>query len=693
MSTSIPDHTSNQMIAKLKSKIKRLELEKKKAHQKSQNELANLKYYYESILAILPGHIYCVDKHNHYLFCNNLQAQNIKLPSREAIVGKTNDDLLPKAQASALNAINIEIMRTGLPQTDEEYADMAHGPGVFLSHKVPLYNKENEIIGLLGVSLDITKQKQTEQALAIALEKAESANRAKNTFIANMSHDIRTPLTGVIGMSQLLEQQLQNEKEKQYARWIHESGNQLLKLLNGILEITSAEQVNEHTLNETSFSLSHCLKELTHLERPAALIKGLDFRVEIDPNLPELIITDRAKIHRVLLNLISNAVKFTHHGFVKIKVIQDSETQETCTLTFSIQDSGIGIPKSLQTKIFDRFFRGNPSDKGLYPGYGVGLHIVHAYVQMLGGRIHVESEKGKGSTFTCQLTFKKDLSSHTTMKLKQPIVPHSSHTKPRLLLIEDNLIALKLLEHLTHLANYPFLSADSAEAALKILETETVDVIITDIGLPGLSGIELTQEIRKSKTLHQPIIIGLTAYAPEETTHACLHAGMHRVLTKPVDFKQLETAFQNLLSSPSAKSPSLGYDLPATETALFNLTAYPLLDLQQAIQMLSSQIILKEMLTLMLHEQIPQDLVLLQEAFIKNNWSAIESLAHKMKAGALYCGTRRMHMACQYLERYRKAGYSKALEALYRQLLTVLEETKEAIGAWLVSFEEVEELG
>lgn len=549
MSASISNASSEQMIAELENQIKRLKIEKEQQYEELQNKLTELKYYYESILAILPGHIYCVDKDNHYLFCNNVQAESINISSREAIVGKTNYDFLPQKQAIALNAINTKIMKTGMAETFEEYADMVKGPGrVFLSHKAPLYNQDNEIIGLIGVSLDITKQKQAEEALLSALKKAEAANIAKNTFIANMSHDIRTPLTGVIGMSKLLEDQLQSQDEKQYACWIHESGNQLLSLLNGILEIISTDQDNEQVLCETSFSLKDSIQELIQLERPAALIKNLDFRVEIDPNLPPLIISDRTKICRILLNLISNAIKFTQHGFVKVKVTQDSETAETSKVSFFIEDSGIGISESSQSKIFDRFFRGDASNKGIYLGYGIGLNIVQASLRLLGSVICCKSEKGKGSTFSFQLTLRKDPSFQIREISEPDMKLPTNQTKPRLLLVEDNVIALKLLEHLTSLANYPFLSASSAEDALKILEDENIDIIVTDIGLPGLSGIELAQTIKCSKTLQKPLIIALTAYSSEEITQACLSAGMHIVFTKPVDFKKLEEAFEVLAS-------------------------------------------------------------------------------------------------------------------------------------------------
>lgn len=682
MASSDSTLSDKEMIIQLQNRIKQLEASKKKQQQKAQKKRRTLKHYYESILSIIPGHVYWLDKNNRYVFCNNLQAQTLHLLSNQAIVGKTNFDFLPKAQADLINETNNYIMQTGQSQTQEEPADMAGKSGVFLSHKVPLYNEAHEVVGIIGVSLDITQQKNTEKALAEALEKAEAANRAKSAFIANMSHDIRTPLAGIIGMSQLLAKESTFPKEQQYAHWINESGHQLLNLLNNILEMSSAENSHETELQETTFSLRECLEELVALERPTTLIRGLAFQLELDAHLPEWICADRVKLHRIILNLVGNAVKFTNTGFVKVQVIQNSETETHATLTFLVIDSGIGIPKALHVRVFDRFFRGNPSDQGIYTGNGVGLHVVQSYVQLLGGTISFVSEEGLGTTFSFQLTFKKASPPERECDTTPAHLPSQTHhAQPFLLLIEDNVIALKLLTHLTASAGFPYLTAPSAEVALDLLKQHKIDVIITDLGLPGLSGIELTQKIRKSKKQNQPIIIGLTAYAPEDITQTCLAAGMNAVLTKPVDFKKLEATFRNLIQH--ATPVALGQDLPATEAELFELSSYPILDVDYALKILGSSTILKEMLSLMLDDQLLKDLSALQEAYSEKDWNTIESLAHKMKAGAIYCGTRRMHIACQYLERYRKAGHCQSLESLYQQLLQVLEDTQRAIREWI----------
>lgn len=693
-----PNQAQNtEMIAELKEQITHLQNKLKKQQAQTRKKISTIRQYYESMMAVMPGHVYWLDRSGRILGCNDQQAHSVGLSSREEIIGKTNQDFLPKEQAEQLDHINEQVMKSAHPLTVEEYGPFNEltnsSAGYYLSQKVPLFNENREVIGLLGVSLDITHQKNAEQALLLAKEKAEALHQAKSTFIANMSHDIRTPLNGIIGMSQLLEDRVDTDECQQYARWIHESGNQLMFLLNNILELASADQVHEQVLQKETFSLRGLVQDLIQLEHPSMLLKNLDFNVEIDPKLPHFIVSDRTKLHRILLNLIGNAIKFTKVGRIALHVRQDHETATHSTITFTITDTGIGIPQSAQSQIFDRFFRASPSAKGKYQGHGVGLHIVQHFVNLLGGRIHLYSEEGKGSTFSFQLVFEKKQARinqastpHVFPQTEETIAPSPQTIGLyRFLLIEDNPIALKLLELLMHKLGYKYKSATSAETALELMKEHAFQLIITDIGLPDLSGIELTRMIRQQSNTHPPIIIGLTAHAPQETYEACLSAGMNTVLTKPLDIKKLEQVMNTFLHSASAPCDlaSLGRDLPTTEAQLFRIKDFSVLDIQHAIDLLGGQSVLKEMLSLMISEQIPHDLPLLKKAYELKDWCQIESLAHKMKAGALYCGTIRLQMACQYLERYRKAGHTQVLDALYEQLLEVIADTARAIEQYL----------
>lgn len=211
-----------------------------------------------------------------------------------------------KDQAIEIDALNRQVMKTGNALSIEESTVLNNELRTFLSQKIALKNRKNQIIGVLGLS---TKKLQSE--LLLAKEQAEAANQAKSDFIANMSHDIRTPLSGIVGMSKLLEEAALSDQERQYARWVNESANQLLELLNGVLDVISADHVKESELHEETFDLYKTIQSIGQLELPALQAKQIKFKVDIEENVPRYIISDKTKFHRILLNLLGNAIKFT----------------------------------------------------------------------------------------------------------------------------------------------------------------------------------------------------------------------------------------------------------------------------------------------------------------------------------------------------------------------------------------------
>lgn len=459
-------------------------------------------------------------------------------------------------------------------------------------------------------------------------------------------------------------------------------------------------------IQEETFDPRQSIQEIAHLEFPTIKMKNLDLKIEIDPTVPQYICTDRSKLHRILLNLLGNAIKFTEKGSVTVKVEHLANLNEKVQLKFDIIDTGIGIPDNLQGKVFDRFFRGNPSYKGVHQGHGVGLHIAKKYVELLGGKLQLLSTFGKGTCFFFTLTLKigssKGIKSQDNTRLEiaetSPVNPPNlelgksmTTNLPHILLVEDNIVALQLAETIAIQAGCSVTSATSGEHALELVKATDFDLIITDVGLPGISGNELAQSIRSweksSHKNHMPII-GLTALTVDQIEQECLQSGMNKVLSKPVYAKTLQELVQEYIlpskiaSNTKTESP-LGHDLPDAEEQLFELNKFPLLDISQGVTNVGDEKILKELLQLMVDKAIPEDELYIQKAYAEKNWKKVEDLAHKMKAGALYCGTIRMQYACLYLERYRKAGHSDLLEKLYYQLIQVLDETQQYIEKWL----------
>lgn len=663
-----------------------------------------------SIIDSIPNHfIFWKDKNSVYLGCNEAFASSLGLDSTSQIIGKTDYDLpTTKEQSDAYRTDDKLVMESIKPKLNiEENQTLANGENRTLSTtKVPLFDGQGSVYGVLAIYSDITERKKMEFSLEKAKNEAEIANRAKTEFIANMSHDIRTPLNGMVGMSKLLQNKIQGVEERQYVDWLNESTEQLLELLNSILDVVSADNISELNLREESFDLRKSIQCIVDLEFPALKMKNLELTIEIDDEVPAYIHGDRSKLYSILLNLLGNSIKFTEAGHIKIRVKLLGEISEKMQLEFSVIDTGIGIHDELQDKIFDRFYRANPSGKGGPSGFGVGLHVAQKYVELLGGKLKVLSQLGSGSTFYFVLSmkigtsnemepqnFRENQSQERAVKSELATTSES----PLILLVEDNIIALRLVETIVTQAGYRYISAPEGEQALELVKSNTFDLIITDIGLPGISGAELThliRELEKSTNKNAVPIVGLTAHRLAESENECLQAGMNKVISKPIylnDMQDLVKEYFKKNNTNVRQSVVLGRDLPEREEQLFVLDQYPLLDLERGIKNMGDKVVLVNLLKLLVDKAIPEDRVSMQSAYAEKNWQQVEDLAHKMKSGALYCGTIKMQYACQYLERYRKAGYSVALEKLYQQLVQVLEETKQHVELWLKKQNQIDE--
>ncbi|WP_298622866.1 ATP-binding protein [uncultured Legionella sp.] len=533
-----------KIIDEKNEEIEQLKLRLEEEQSIFQSELDFVRDYYESMLALMPGHVYWLDRNNVFLGCNDSQAKDACLSSRKEIVGKTNFDMPWKDQAEELNKLNNLVMDTGVPHTAEEYAVMAHGMAIYISHKVPLRNKLNDVIGILGISMEITEHKKMEVALRRAKENAEVANQAKTEFIANMSHDIYTPLSGIVGMSKLMEEKAHNPEQKQYARWINESGEQLLELLKGVMEVAAADNVRESDVQTELFDLYKNIQDIAHLVRPTVQMKRIQLHIELDKNFPRKFITDGTKLYKALLNLVGNAIKFTDEGSVTIKVMVLAQENDYVQLKFSVSDTGIGVPCDLQVKIFDRFFRAHPGNKGKQGGYGVGLHIAQKYVNLLGGEINLDSEVGKGSTFYFTLTLKIDSSER---EKKAHLVDINS---PLILLVENNIRALRLIESVVEQAGYQYYSAVDSEHAMELIETNDFDLIMINVELSDGADKNITQRIRdwELQLNKKPVpIIGLTRDELTDMQQDSLQPGMNKLLTKPIHLKGLQLVVSELV--------------------------------------------------------------------------------------------------------------------------------------------------
>lgn len=397
--------------------------------------------------------------------------------------------------------------------------------------------KSNQVLQDLATQLEQKVSVRTKE-LQIALSKAEAATKAKSEFLAVMSHEIRTPLNGIIGMTQLLAMTHLSDEQREYLSTVASSGDSLLLLINDILDFSKIE-AGKLELEHRSFNLLHEIKSIFQLYQVVAQQQGLHFTLEITETLPKQVLGDSLRFRQILSNLISNALKFTITGEVSIHIRHDIFASDKVRLFIDVRDTGIGIASEKVNKLFQSFSQVDSSTTRQFGGTGLGLVICERLVKAMHGVITVRSQPQKGSCFSFNIELDLDTEPTAELLAKIPTTPVISSTM-KILVVDDSHInrrvALRLLEKLNIHAE----AANSGFEALDKLQTETYDVILMDMQMPEMDGLETTQKIRQLHLTKRPFIIALTANAFDSDRERCLQAGMDEFLTKPFVFEDLQ---------------------------------------------------------------------------------------------------------------------------------------------------------
>jgi two-component system CheB/CheR fusion protein len=496
-------------------------------------------------------------------------------------------------------------------------------------------NDKGEVLGVFAAARDVTEQKRistelteaivlAEMATAIAEEakgRAEDAAKGKQQFLSAMSHEIRTPMNAIIGFTKVILKTELTEKQKEYLNAIKISGDALIVLINDILDLAKVD-AGKMSFEQTPFKPALSVSAMLHLFDTKIKEKNLTLEKEYDEKIPAVLVGDPARLNQIILNLVSNAVKFTAKGKITFSVKLLQQDEEKVTIEFAVADTGIGIPENKLEKIFENFQQASGETSRKYGGTGLGLAIVKQLVEAQGGTISVKSKINEGTLFSFILKFKQ---TKATVPADTEIMELDKKIKDiKVLVVED--VTLNQLLMKTLLDDFGFESdiISNGKLAIEKLKTKQYDIILMDLQMPEMNGFEATEYIRKTMNSSIPII-ALTADVTTVDLEKCKAAGMDDYLAKPVDERLLYSKIVGL-----TKKPVVIVSKQMLVEAIEEKKIIKCIDLKYLNQRTKSNpVLMMEMIALYL-EQTPPLINLMKKSFVDKDWISLHAAVHKM---------------------------------------------------------------
>lgn len=503
-------------------------------------------------------------------------------------------------------------------------------------------DEQGNVVGAVVVARDITEQKRVEKDLLeaivlselatglaedaktkaeIATKTAESAVKAKQQFLSNMSHEIRTPMNAIIGFTKVLLKTDLSVKQKEYLTAIKLSGDALIVLINDILDLAKVD-AGKMTFEQVPFRISLSIPAMVHLFEMKIQEKNLILVKEYDSRIPDVLIGDPVRLHQIMMNLMSNAIKFTSQGQITVSIRLLSEDKQKATIEFVVTDTGIGIPGDKMDHIFDNFQQASSETSRLYGGTGLGLSIVKQLVEHQGGELNVKSKVGEGSTFTFRMPFLK--TTENVLKESEIVTFETGISNIKVLVVEDMPLNQLLMKTLLDDFGFERDIAANGRIAIEKLKAKSYDIILMDLLMPEMNGFEATEYIRTKMNSNIPII-ALTADVTTVDLVKCKAVGMNDYLAKPVDERLLYSKIVSLV-----KKPLQGKEIEKAGELEVHLQIVKCTDLNYLnLRTKSDPKLMMEMISLYL-EQTPPLITAMKQSLKDSDWNGLHSSVHKM---------------------------------------------------------------
>jgi PAS domain S-box-containing protein len=624
--------------------------------QKSiEDSLAEQRHLLESLLATTEEGFWFVNTNGRTTDLNPAMCR-ILGRDRDEVIGKSIFEFVDEENDSIFRE-QIERRKQGVRGAYEISLLRPDGTNIpCINNATPLYTPSGERVGSVGIWTDISAMKDVQQRLETEMAKAQAANIAKSEFLAVSSHELRTPMNGILGMAGLLRGTQLTDEQRRRLDVIEQSGETLLSVLNDILDISKIEA--GHVVLETRrFDLPDLIDGVRTLLQPRAEENGLTLSSDIGDSVPDAILADPTRLRQVLINLIGNAIKFTETGRIDVEVTNESPADaeaENVLLRFEVRDTGIGIEPDEQRRIFEKFTQADSSTTRKFGGTGLGLAICQDLGSLLGGEIGVESEPGVGSTFWFTVDCKragKEASSDaaTASSDHHPLDNRPGQRLDRpleILVAEDNavnqIVAVEYIESAGHTSEV----AETGRAAVEAAESKRFDLILMDFQMPEMDGFDATRLIRKRETekgLAPVRIVAVTANAFREDREACLRAGMNDFLSKPYTVEQ----FRDMLEKAQADVKERNASEPAcaADPSVGNVIAFKAESgLQAAVvkPLRDGKPDLWKRLVVAYLRATPENIDALERGLADEDCAAVQIAAHTLKSSSANMGAVRL---------------------------------------------------